>query len=109
MPAVSPNVSKLVHKTQHAGGNVYGKRNRQDGVLFRLHCKPRYGLIDFVFAHYGSIFPSTSRLILILLLDDTDQDNGNSTVVHKFGLQQFKFSFPRLVMYLQCWSQLHIY
>lgn len=90
-PATTSNKS-LLNRKCYAGHMVYGKRNRRDGIAFLHDGTLRYGLAQCVFAPVQSRMSRNARLILILLLDQIDPDQDNSTVVTKFGHSRFQFS-----------------
>lgn len=70
---------------------VYVKSRRRKEVSFRIDSVVRYDLIESIFAHDGWMFPSSSRLIKLLLLDQMDHDLGNTAVIHTFGHERLKF------------------
>lgn len=87
-----PHTEHLISNAVYGGEVVYGKRNRRDGIVFMLHGTRRYGLVHCVFAPVQCRMPRSARLIFALLLDQIDPDQGNTTVVQKFGHERFKFN-----------------
>lgn len=69
---------------------VYRKRACRDAVSFLLGTAPD-GLIQCIFTQNGSLLLSTSALILLLLLEHTKPEPGNTAVVHKFRLERLTF------------------
>ena len=81
----SPSYNQLRHTVLYGGDDVYGYKNRRDGVLFQLDGSIKIGLLQCVFSSKRVSSHSNVQLALIRLLKDVPPDDNNRLVVDLYG------------------------
>lgn len=86
----------MLHTSLYAGDKVCGKHNRHDAVEFTTANGTSIGIIESIFTHRSTDFPASTRLVLTRVLDQMDPEDGNCTVVLRYGHLRYQYSVSQL-------------
>lgn len=88
-----PNYCSIVQQSLLAGDNVYGKRHRIYPLLYLVNSIKNFGILEYIFVHYADV--KSQKFVLIQHLELTDDNAGNTFVVHSFGINRYCYCVSR--------------
>lgn len=89
-----PHFHRILYTLLCGSDFVYGTRHRHDGVLFNLDGMRQVGMVDSICAHSGRHLPGGFRAFLIRLIDRTQPQAGNTSLVIQYGHARYRYSLP---------------